>query len=141
MAHNPSTQDKAQWHYGNIVHGITIASCLVALVSPVLILLFPQKNLLSPNLIFSAIFEGRRPYDIWETAGVSFEQLGFWQLIWNNLLRPDGIAMLAIALGTSVTMWALISTVWIYARGKNWFYTSVCVFIILLILFAMSGLL
>ena len=133
-------QNKAQVYYGGVVHAVTIASCLIALLTPVLILLFPGANLLNPNLIFGAIFEGQSPAEIWLGAGVPLEQGSFWGLFWDNLFTPDGFAMFGIVLGCSSALWALIPTVWSYVKEKSWFYLGISVSIMLLIIFAMTGL-
>jgi len=132
-------QAKAQMHYGYVVHGITIASCLIALAAPVLILSFPGANLLNPNLIFGAIFEGQSPYEIWLSAGVQFEPGDFWGLFWNGLFAPDGFAMFGIVLGCSSALWALLPSAWSYAKEKNALYLWISVFIVFLILLAMTG--
>ena len=132
--------DKSQRYYGEVVHWVTIVSCLISLLAPVLILMFPNGNLLNPALIFNAIFAGRKPAEIWEAAGVPFKSGGFWKLFLSNLFTPDGFATLGITLGCSVTLWALIPAVWQYFRKKEYFYAGVSVFVMALIALAMSGL-
>ena len=131
--------EKSQIQFGTIVHWITIASCLIALIAPVFILLLPDKNLLNPTLLFNAIFEGKRAAEIWEAAGVSFQDGGFWKLFFGNFFTPDGIAAFAVALGCSVTLWALIPAAWQFGKKKNYFYLGVSFFIMALAALAMSG--
>ena len=131
---------KSQLHYGVVAHWVSFTSCIIALAAPVLILLFPGKNLSNPNLIFGALFEGKRPAEIWAAAGVPFETMGFWKLFLGNFFTPDGFAMLSVALGCSVTLWALIPSVWQFAKKKEYFYVCVSLFVMALITFAMSGL-
>ena len=133
-------QDKSQLYYGNVVHWLSIISCLIVLIAPILILLFPQKNLLNPNLVFKAIFEGKRSADIWAAAGVPFKSGDFWELFWNNLFTPDGFAGLGVVLGCSATLWALIPAVWVFCKNKEYFYVGVSLFVMILISLAMSGL-
>jgi hypothetical protein len=132
--------DKSQLYYGKVIHWVTIFSCLITLIAPVLILLFPHRNLLNPSLIFNAIFEGKNPAGIWESAGVPFKSGDFWKLFLTSLFTPDGFATLGIALGCSVTLWALIPAVWQFTRKKEYFYVFVSLFVIALIALAMSGL-
>jgi uncharacterized membrane protein len=131
--------DKGQKQYGSVAHIISIISCLIALIAPVLVLMFPQKNMSNPNMIFNAIFEGKKPAEIWETAGVPFESIGFWKLFFDNLFTPDGLAILGIVLGCSITLWALIPSMWQFAKKKDYLYVCISLFIMALISLAMSG--
>ena len=132
--------DKSQLYYGKAVHWITIVSCLISLITPVFILLYPDKNYLNEALLFDAIFKGRKSAEIWEAAGVPFKSGDFWKLFFSNLFTPDGFATLGITLGCSVTLWALIPAIWQYFRKKEYFYAGVSVFVMALIALAMSGL-
>ena len=131
---------KSQLHYGTVYHWITIASCLISLIAPVFILMFPHSNLLNPNRIFNAIFEGNNPAGVWEAAGVPFQSGSFWKLFLDNLFTPDGIAAFGVALGCSVALWALIPAVWQFAKKKEYFYVCVSLFVMSLVALAMSGL-
>ena len=104
------------------------------------ILLFPKANLLNPNLVFGAIFEGKKPAEIWLAAGVSFKSEDFWKLFFGNLYTPDGVATLGVVLGCSATLWGLIPAVWQFFKKKEFFYVGVSLFVMTLIVFAMSGL-
>ena len=132
--------DKSQLFYGKVIHWITIIVCLVTLIAPVLILMFPHSNLLNPSLIFDAIFEGKRPTEIWEAAGVPFKPGGFWKLFLGNIFTPDGFATLGVTLGCSVTLWALVPAAWQFFKKKEYFYVFVSTFVMALIALAMSGL-
>jgi hypothetical protein len=132
--------DKSQLYYGSVVHRITIASCLIVLIDPVLILLFPDRNLLNPTKIFDAIFEGKRPAEIWAAAGVPFKSGDFWKLFLAGIFTPDGFATFGVALGCSVSLWAMIPAVWQFIKKKEYFYVCVSLFVAALIALAMSGL-
>ena len=131
--------NKSQLHYGVVAHWVSFASCIIALIAPVLILMFPGRNMSNPNLIFGALFEGHRPSEIWAAAGVPFESNGFWKLFLENFFTPDGFAILSVALGCSVTLWALIPSAWQFAKKKEYFYVCVSLFVMGLITLAMSG--
>ena len=131
--------DKSQLYYGEVVHWITIVSCLVTLIAPVLILMFPHSNLLNPTMIFDAIFEGKRPAEIWQAAGVPFRPGDFWKLFLGNLFTPDGFATLGVVLGCSVTLWALFPAALQFFKKKKYFYVCVSLFVMALIALAMSG--
>jgi hypothetical protein len=133
-------KEKSQLYYGKTVHRITIGACLISLISPVFILLFPDKNYLNEALLFDAIFKGKKTAEIWEAAGVHFKSGDFWKLFIKNIFTPDGLAAFGVALGCSVTLWALIPAVWQFAKKKEYFYVCVSIFIMALIALAMSGL-
>ena len=113
--------DKSQLYFGNVVHWITISSCLIVLIAPVFILLFPDRNILNPTLIFNAIFEGKRSAEIWEAAGVPFKSGDYWKLFGESFFTPDGFATLGIVLGCSVAFWGLIPAVWQFFKRKEFF--------------------
>jgi len=130
---------KSQLYYGGVTHWVSIAVCFIALLAPVLILLFPGHNPSNPNRIFGAMFEGKRPAEIWAAAGVPFETSGFWKLFVKNFFTPDGFATLGVALGCTVTFWALLPAAWQYAKTKEYLYFCISLFVMVLIVLAMSG--
>jgi hypothetical protein len=131
--------DKSQLYYGKTVHRITIVSCLISLITPFIIVLFPGKNYLDEVLLFDTIFKGKNPAEIWRAAGISFKSGDFWKLFIKNFFTPDGFAAFGVALGCSVTLWALIPAVWQFIKKKEYFYVGVSLFIMALIVLAMSG--
>jgi hypothetical protein len=131
--------DKSQLYYGKTVHWITVVSCLISLITPFFILLFPGKNYLNEALLFETIFKGKNPTEIWKAAGVLFKSGDFWNLFIKNFFTPDGFAAFGVVLGCSVTLWALIPAVWQFAKKKEYFYVCVSIFIMALIVLAMSG--
>jgi len=131
--------EKSQLYYGRVVLWITIGACLISLITPFFILLFPDKNHLNEALLFDAIFQGKKPAGIWEAAGVQFKSGDFWKLFIRNFFTPDGLAAFGIAFGCSVTLWALIPAVWQFNKKKEYFYVCVSIFIMALIVLAMSG--
>jgi len=140
MDKNPPEINKSQLYYGVVVHWIAIVSCLISLAAQVFILMFPHRNLLNPNLIFNAIFSGKRPAEIWEAGGVPFKSGDFWGLFFGNFFTPDGIAAFGLVLGCSVTLWALIPALWQFIKKKEYIYVFISLFVMALIVLAMSGL-
>jgi hypothetical protein len=131
--------DKSQLYFGKTVHRITVVSCLISLITPVFILLFPGKNYANEALLFDAVFKHKNSTEIWEAAGITFKSGDFWKLFIKNILTPDGLASFGIALGCSVTLWALIPAVWQFTKKKEYFYMCVSIFLMALIALAMSG--
>jgi len=131
--------DKTQLYYGKTVHWITIVSCLISLITPFFILLLPGKNHINEALLFENIFKGKNPAEIWKAAGVQFKSGDFWSLFIKNFFTPDGLAAFGVALGCSVTLWALIPAVWQFIKKKEYFYVGISIFLMALIALAMSG--
>jgi hypothetical protein len=134
-----SDAEKSQLYYGKAVHWITVVSCLISFITPFLILLFPHKNYVNEALLFDSIFKGKNPAEIWKAAGVQLKTGDFWKLFIKNFFTPDGFAAFGVALGCSVTLWALIPAVWQFAKKKEYLYVYVSIFIMALIALAMSG--
>jgi len=135
----PVNEDKSQLYFGKTVHRITVVSCLISLITPFFILLFPNKNFINEAAIFDAVFKGKNPSEIWEAAGVQFKSGDFWKLFTKNFFTPDGFAVFGIVLGCSVTLWALIPAVFQFAEKKEYFYIGISIFLMALIALAMSG--
>lgn len=134
---NTQTVPIHQRIYGGIVQWFTIVSAVIALIAPVFILAMPNRNVLAPNRVFSIIFNGQGKDVIWEQAASGFPGGHFYL---GNIAAGDGFAQFGVVLGCSVVAWALIPTIVMYFRSKEYFYACVCLFIALLILFAMTGL-
>jgi len=135
----PDNTDKSQLYYGKAVFRITIVSCLISLITPFFILLFPGKNYLNEVMLFDAVFKGKHPAEIWEAAGVTFKSGDFWKLFIKKFFTPDGFAAFGVVLGCSVTLWALIPAVWQFAKKKEYLYVCVSIFLMALIALSMSG--
>ena len=132
--------DGAQRSFGAVCHGVTMAACLMALAAPVLALCFPDACRLHPNLTFGALFSGKNLDGIWLSAGNSSAAPAFWPTFLEGLAVPDGLALAAIALGSSVTLWALAPAAWHWRRKGNRVYAGLALLVMGLVALAMSGL-
>jgi hypothetical protein len=131
--------DKSQLYFGKTAHWITVVSCLISLITPFFILLIPNKNFLNEARLFDAVFKGMHPAEIWGAAGVPFNHGDFWKLFIKNFFTPDGLAAFGVVLGCSVTLWALTPAVLQFAKKKEYFFVCVSIFLMALIILAMSG--
>lgn len=122
--------------YGAIVQWITIISTIIAMIAPIFILSKPENNILNPNHIFSAIWQGKTIEEVWNHAGSGFPGAHFYL---NNLSAGDGLAQFGIVLGCSVALWALLPIIVSYFKNKIYLYSLICLFICLLIVFSMIG--
>lgn len=124
--------------YATVVHWITIISSVLALFAPLLIMINPEANILNPNQIFQAIFNGGNTDAIWSLAkGGSFPGAHYYL---TNMNLSDSWAEIAIALGCSVGLWAMIPTVALqFFKEKDWKWGLLGLVFIALIVLSMLG--
>jgi hypothetical protein len=133
-------EKKSHIIYANIVHVITIVSAIMSLFVPIAILLLPEANVLNPNKIFSAIFSGASPREIWEMSSTGFFPGAHFYLQYPA--SPDAWAMLGINLGCAVGLFGLIPALaYQLAKERDWVEITAGVLLALLILFAIAGIL
>lgn len=124
--------------YASIVHWITIIASIAALFIPILILINPQNNVLNPNGIFGAIFSGATPAEIWSMSETgSFPGAHYYLTM---LSRSDSWAQLAINLGCSVGLWAIVPASFLQLfKEKDRLYGALGLVLALLIALSMTG--
>jgi hypothetical protein len=126
--------------YAQTVHLITIISAIVSLFVPILIMAFPEADLLNPNRIFAAIFSGAKPGEIWALSKAGGFPGAHFFLRFPR--APDAWAMFGINLGCSVGLWGLIPAVVIQIKHeKNYFEAFMGIILGLLLLLSMLGVL
>lgn len=124
--------------YANIVHWVTIISTILALVTPVLVLMFPEQNSLNPNVIFDAIFNGATTDEIWAMSQTGAFLGGHSYLTHPGLM--DSWALFAINFGCAVGLFATIPAVIIQVfKEKDYFYAILGVIFIILVFLPMVG--
>lgn len=127
---------KAQTMYGAIVYWITIVSCLICMVGPVISVANPEKNILNPYKLFNAIFQGKDPQTVWQEVGGGFPGGHFYL---RNLTYGDGFTQFGLALGCSVALWALIAAAVAYAREKVYLYVILALWVAGMVTVSMIG--
>ena len=127
---------RAQIIYGSIVYWITILSCLLCMVGPVISVASPDNNVLDPYKLFNAIFEGKDAQTVWQEVGGEFPGGHFY---FKNLTYGDGFTQLGLALGCSVALWALIVVAIAYAREKIYLYAILSLWVAGLVALSMIG--
>lgn len=124
--------------FANIVHWVTIISSLIALFAPIFILINSDNNVLNPNLIFGAIFNGAKPEEIWalSTTG-SFPGAHFY---FQYFAQADSWAMFGVNIGCGVALWGLIPAIFLQLfKEKEYFYALLGIIFAVLILLSMIG--
>ena len=127
---------KAALKYGAIVYWVTIASCIICMVGPVISIAFPGNNVLDPYMLFNAIFQGKDATTIWQEVGGGFPGGHFYL---KHLTYGDGITMLGLALGCSVALWALLASAVEYAKEKTYTYVVLSIWVCLLVALSLLG--
>ena len=127
---------RAQTIYGSIVYWVTILSCLICMVGPVISVASPDNNVLNPYKLFSAIFEGKDAQTVWQEVGGEFPGGHFYL---KNLTYGDGFTQLGLALGCSVALWALIVVAFAYATERIHLYTILSLWVAGLVALSMIG--
>ena len=135
-AENPPKMPRAQITYGAIVYWITILSCLICMVGPVISVASPENNVLNPYKLFNAIFQGKDAQSVWREVGGEFPGGHFYL---KNFTYGDGFTQFGLALGCSVALWALIAAAVAYIGDKIYLYTVLAIWVAALVALSMIG--
>ena len=127
---------RANTVYGAIVYWITIISCLICMVGPVISVAFPENNALNPYKLINAIFEGKNAQEVWQAAGGEFPGGHFYL---KNFTYGDGFTQFGLALGCSVALWALIATAIAYSSDKIYLYAGLSLWVAFMVALSMIG--
>jgi len=127
---------RANTVYGAIVYWITILSCLICMVGPVISVASPEKNVLNPYKLFNAIFEGKNAQQVWQEVGGEYPGGHFYL---KNLTYGDGFTQFGLALGCSVALWALIATAIAYSKERIYLYAVLALWVAGMVALSMVG--
>ncbi len=127
---------RAQTVYGSIVYWITILSCIICMIGPVISVAKPDNNVLNPYKLFNAIFEGKDAQTVWKEVGGEFPGGHFYL---KNFTYGDGFTQFGLALGCSVALWALIVVAFAYASDKIYLYVGLALWVAALVALSMIG--
>jgi len=127
---------RANTVYGNIVYWVTIASCIICMIGPVISVAYPENNTLNPYKLFNAIFEGKDAKTVWEEVGGGFPGGHFYL---KNFTQGDGFTQFGLALGCSVALWALIATAVAYFADRNYLYVTLSIWVGIMVALSMVG--
>jgi hypothetical protein len=127
---------RAQIIYGAIVYWITIISCLICMVGPVISVASPDNNVLNPYKLFNAIFQGKDAQTVWQEVGGQFPGGHFY---FKHFTYGDGFTQFGLALGCSVALWALIVAAFAYISDKIYLYVILSLWVSGLVALSMIG--
>ena len=129
---------RAQTVYGAIVYWVTIISCLICTVGPVISVASPDNNILNPYKLFNAIFQGKDAKTVWQEVGGGFPGGHFYL---KYFTYGDGFTQFGLALGCSVALWALIASAFAYASDKIYLYVWLSLWVAAMVALSMIGIL
>jgi len=127
---------RAQTIYGAIVYWITILSCIICMIGPVISVASPENNVLNPYKLFNAIFQGKDAQTVWQEVGGAFPGGHFYL---KNFTFGDGFTQFGLALGCSVALWALIASAVAYAADRIYLYVILALWVAALVALSMVG--
>ncbi len=127
---------RAQTVYGAIVYWVTIVSCLICMVGPVISVASPDNNVLNPYKLFNAIFQGKDAQTVWQEVGGEFPGGHFYL---KNFTSGDGFTQLGLALGCSVALWALLVAAFAYSKDRIYLYVTLSLWVAALVALSMTG--
>ena len=127
---------RAQTTYGAIVYWITILSCIICMIGPVLSVAAPEKNVLNPYKLFNAIFQGKDAQTVWQEVGGEFPGGHFYL---KHITYGDGFTQFGLALGCSVALWALLVAAFAYAVDKIYLYVGLALWVAARVALSMIG--
>ena len=123
--------------YGEIVYWITIVSCIICMVGPVIAMANVENNILNPHFLFAKIFEGKNAQAIWQEVGGGFPGGHFYL---KNFTTGDGFTQFGLALGCSVALWALVASAVAFISQRIYLYFFLSLWVGFLVFVSMVGL-
>ncbi|MGD9155701.1 MAG: hypothetical protein PVG90_09415 [Bacillota bacterium] len=130
-------QPAANLVYGFWIYWVSIFASFVCTVGPFVSIINVNNNYINPHYLFSAIWEGKTPQQIWAMGG-GFPGAHFWL---NNLGKGDALIHFGVVLGCSSAVIALLAAGLTYLREKprRLFWAVLCFVNMVLIICAVSG--
>ena len=114
--------------YGRVIFWLCVVAASINVIGPLLSVTFPDNNLMDPQRLFTAIWQGNNPQDVWLQVGGGFPGGHFWV---RNLDTGDGLTQLGIVIGCAGAFLALLATAWAFLRTRprayGWALVSVII--------------
>jgi hypothetical protein len=132
---------KANLVYGNIVYYLCIASAMICTIGPLIAMMNVDNNVLNPQLLFGAIWEGKDAMGVWSVGGAEYPGGHFWI---TNLFKGDGFTQLGLAIGGSCAGPALLGSAYYFMtdeKRKEPLWAALSIWNVILIIIAVTGVL
>lgn len=129
---------RAQMSYGIVIYWVSVVAALFCVIGPTLSVAVPSNNVADPRYLFSAIWQGQKPLEVWATAGSGFPGGHFWV---RHLAHGDGLTQFGLVFGCASAGIALLcSAVGFVLEGpRSWGWALTCLLVALLVFFAALG--
>ncbi len=123
--------------YGDIVYWLSIAAALICTIAPVLTIAYPDRNFLDPRALFSAIWAGKPPQEIWSAAS-NPPGPHFWL---RALTNGDSLIQFGLELGCCSAGIALLATTiaCVRRRPRSWGWAAASLIIAVFVALAALG--
>jgi len=128
----------AQIIYGEVVYWLCVVAALVCSVGPLLALYNVDNNVLNPHYLFSAIWQGLKPEEIWAVRGGTFPGGHFWL---KHFTKGDGFTHFGLVLGCAVALPALLATsiAYLSEKPRQYLWVAMGLWVSALITFSVIG--
>jgi len=101
--------------YGKFIYWFSIVAAMICTIGPVIVMAFPDNNVMNPHYLFPTIWEGKNAEAVWQEVGGGFPGGHFWL---HNLTSGDGFTQFGLVVGCICAFLALIATATAYLREK-----------------------
>jgi len=120
--------------YGEIIYFCSIIAAIICTIGPVIIILFPDNNVVDPHYLFSTIWGGKGAGAVWRISGGEFPGGHFWL---HNLTTGDGFTQFGLVVGCACASLALIGASIAYFQEKpkayGWVFLSLWVALLIIL--------
>ncbi len=100
--------------YGELIYWFSIIAAIICTIGPVIVMAFPDNNVMNPHYLFSTIWESKSIEAVWQEVW-EFPGGHFWL---HNLTTGDGFTQFGLMVGCASAFPALVGTAIAYLREK-----------------------
>jgi hypothetical protein len=125
---------------GDIIYWVCIIASMLAMIGPVVSILWPDNNIANPYKVFDLVWEGKNSEEVWAATTQEGKYPGahFWV---HHLTKGDGITQLGAWLGCVCALCAIFPAGWVFFFKRVWGYWLISMWACFMISFAMLGIL
>ncbi len=131
-------QPLPQVAYGRLAYWLSITAALICTLAPIIVIALPERNVLDPHFLFSAIWEGKNPEAVWQAGGQGFAGGHFWL---SNFSSGDALVQAGIVLGCCSAGFGLLAAAvaFLKVRPRAYGWAAAALVIVIFIALAAVG--